>query len=181
VGSGGTLLRFQAAVERDITGVDAQRFAGAVLATLADPRGWTGGGLWRFQLVGDGQRPDFTVYLATPATRDLLCESDYDRYTSCRAGDRVVLNVARWAQGVPGYPTDLNGYRQYLVNHEVGHRLGYGHELCPGRGQPAPVMQQQTLGLHGCAPNSWVYLDGVHYAGPPGEYGDPVPGSDLSP
>lgn len=175
-GSAGTPLRFQVAVERDIVGIDPQRFAMAIFTTLADPRGWTGGNQWRFQLVGDDQRPDFTVYLATPATRDLLCEAGYDRYTSCRLGDRVVLNVARWTHGVPGNPTDLNSYRQYLINHEIGHRLDHGHELCPGQGQPAPVMQQQTLGLHGCVPNPWPYLDGARYAGPPGEYEDPIPG-----
>lgn len=75
----------------------------------------------------------------------------------------MVLNVDRWAHAVPRY--DLGTYRRYLVNHETGHRFGFGHDACPGKGKPAPVMQQQTLGLHGCKPNPWPYLDGKLYRG----------------
>ena len=174
-GRAGRLMRFQVAVEKEISGVDAVQFAAQVFATLGDPRGWTAGGGFRFQRVGPGEPRDFTVYLATPATRDALCADGYDRYTSCRKGDRVVLNVARWAVGVPHYGADLDVYRAYMVNHEVGHRLWQGHELCPGKGRLAPVMQQQTLGLHGCVANAWPYVDGSRYAGRSGAYDDPVP------
>jgi hypothetical protein len=133
------VLRFRVAVEYGISGVDAAGFAAAA-RTLGDRRSWTGHGRWRLQRVGPADRADFTIYLVTPATRDLLCADEYDRYTSCRNGDKVVLNVARWAHGVPRYGAALPGYRQYLVNHEVGHLLEYGHERCPGKGKPAPVM-----------------------------------------
>lgn len=174
-GRAGTLLRFHVAVENGIGGVTPDEFAQAVTATLSDPRSWTGGGRWRLELTGDGEAADFTIYLVTPATRDELCRDGYDRYTSCRSGDRVVLNVARWVHGVPDYATGLDGYRQYMVNHETGHRLGYGHERCPGPGQPAPVMQQQTLGMHGCVPNEWPHRNGADYHGPAGAYDDPIP------
>jgi hypothetical protein len=46
-------------------------------------------------------------------------------------------------------------YRAYLVNHEVGHRLGHGHSHCHGAGRPAPVMMQQSKGIGACTANPW--------------------------
>ncbi|SCF44830.1 Protein of unknown function [Micromonospora purpureochromogenes] len=177
-GRGGELLRYRVAVEGGIDEVDVELLGREVAVVLADRRGWTGGGRWRLQRVGPGVPADFTVLLTTPATRADLCGDVADRYTSCRNSDRVVVNVARWARGVPGFGGDLATYRAYVLNHEVGHRLGMGHELCPARGAPAPVMQQQTLGLHDCVPNAWPYVDGTLHTGRPGEYDDPVPTGD---
>ncbi|WP_428962392.1 DUF3152 domain-containing protein [Micromonospora fluostatini] len=174
-GRGGQVLRYRVAVEVGIENLDAERFGREVAAILADERGWTAQGRWRLQRVGPDTAADFTVHLTTPVTRSRLCNDPTDRYTSCRSGDRVVLNVARWVDGVPHFDGDLETYRQYLVNHEVGHRLGRGHELCPRRGGPAPVMQQQTLGLHGCRPNAWPQVSGRHFTGPSGQYDDPIP------
>lgn len=171
----GTLLHYRVAVERGIAAVDSGDFADEVDGILADPRSWTGTGRWRLHRAGPDETADFTIYLATPATRDVLCARGYDRYTSCRNGDKVVLNVARWAGGAAAFDADLPTYRRYLVNHEVGHRLGQHHQRCPGRGRPAPVMQQQTLGLHGCRPQPWPLPDGEVYEGPPGEYDDSPP------
>ena len=180
LGQAGRLMRYRVAVEKDIKGLPAPAFAQAVATTLGDPRGWTAGGRWRFLRVGPGQHADFTVYLATPGTRDRLCDDNGDGYTSCRNGASVVLNVARWVKGVPFFASaGLATYRAYMVNHEVGHRLGNGHQLCPGNGKPAPVMEQQTLGLHGCRPNPWPYPDGRLYAGRSGQYGDHAPGRDY--
>ncbi|GAB3154534.1 DUF3152 domain-containing protein [Amycolatopsis stemonae] len=177
-GTQGKLMRYRIAVETDIDGVGPTDFAKKIRGILGDPRGWTGGGEWRLQQVGPEDDADFTIYLATPASRDMLCGGSPDGYTSCRNGSNVVLNVARWAGAVPNYGASLDVYRQYMVTHETGHRLGHGHELCPGAGRPAPVMEQQTLGLHGCVPNPWPFPNGREYAGPSGEYDDPIPAGD---
>lgn len=174
-GTQGRLMRYRIALETDIDGVGPAAFAKSIRGILGDPRGWTGGGEWRLQEVGPEDPADFTIYLATPASRDRLCGGTADGYTSCRNGSNVVLNVARWAGAVPNYGASLDVYRQYMVTHETGHRLGHGHELCPGAGRPAPVMEQQTLGLHGCVPNPWPFPNGKAYAGPSGEYDDPIP------
>ncbi|NIK55616.1 DUF3152 domain-containing protein [Kribbella shirazensis] len=177
IGRAGTLLRFQVAVEGGIAGIDRAGFARFVRVTYGGAQGWASRGAWRFQQVGPGTNSDFTVMLVTPATRDLICGGAPDRYTSCRIGNQVVLNVARWVHGVRGYRASLTTYRQYMINHETGHRLGRGHELCRGPGRPAPVMQQQSLGLHGCTAYAWPYLNGLAYDGRPGQYDDPIPHS----
>ena len=74
---------------------------------------------------------------------------------SCRNGDSLWLNSDRWTGAVDDWASSLEEYRQYLVNHEMGHFLGFGHVGCPGAGELAPVMMQQTKGIGDCAPNSW--------------------------
>ena len=154
-GKRGKLLRYRVRVEKGLP-FDPETTAAQVHRTLSDRRSWTGSGRWRFQLVGPGQRFDFTVSVATPRTTDRLCAPLLTRGTvSCQRDNQAILNAQRWAFGVRYYGRQVNSYRVYLVNHEVGHVLGYGHQRCPGRGQVAPVMQQQTKGLQGCRANPW--------------------------
>jgi hypothetical protein len=168
-GTAGGLLRYRVQVERG-TGQDPEAFAAFVDATLADKRSWIAGRDVRLQRVSSSGY-DFTVYLATPATTDRLCAPlPTNGFTSCRQGDNVVVNLARWVHSVDHWDTDLETYRRYVVNHEVGHRLGQGHVRCPGRGEPAPVMQQQSLKLAGCTGNAWPYVNGKLQSGPPGGY-----------
>jgi hypothetical protein len=42
-----------------------------------------------------------------------------------------------------------------VIDHETGHWLGQGHAFCARPGALAPVMQQQSKGMHGCRPNPW--------------------------
>lgn len=61
----------------------------------------------------------------------------------------MVINEARWVRGAAPFQGDLGSYRQYLVNHEVGHALGFAeHVACPATGELAPIMMQQTLSLN---------------------------------
>ena len=56
------------------------------------------------------------------------------------------LNEARWVRGAVPFQGDIGSYRQYLINHEVGHAIGYQHhEPCGENGALAPVMMQQTF------------------------------------
>ncbi|MDQ4037836.1 MAG: DUF3152 domain-containing protein [Actinomycetota bacterium] len=152
----GPLRRFLVEVEDGIN-VDGAGFAAAVEATLADPRGWGSGGEYSFQRV-DGGDYDFRVSLVSPLNVESFCPGvGTGGYTSCRYGERAVINLARWETAVPDYAGDVATYRLYVVNHEVGHALGNGHQECPGPGELAPVMQQQTLGLDGCVKNPWPY------------------------
>ena len=109
-------------------------------------------------MSAQSKRAELHAYIVTPGTTDELCAPlQTQGEVSCQNGDRVVLNAKRWVRGADAYGRDLVGYRRYLVNHEFGHYIGYGHVQCPGRGKPAPVMMQQTKGLDGCTPVSWPY------------------------
>ena len=138
-------------------GIDGAEFGRDIERVLSDPRSWGADGRPSLQRVDAGE-PQFRVTLASPRTTDRLCAPlDTNGYFSCGNGGRAVLNAARWLQGAPSYAGALPAYREYLVNHEVGHVLGHGHEPCPGQGRPAPVMLQQTKGLAGCVRNPWPY------------------------
>ena len=157
----GPLKRFIVELEDGID-VDGPGFAEAVQTTLGDPRSWGNGGQMSFQRVGAAEAAagsfDFKVSLVSPGHMETYCPGvGTGGYTSCRYGDRAVINLARWATAVPDYKGDIATYRRYVINHEVGHVLGHGHEQCPGAGQAAPVMQQQTLGLQGCVKNAWPF------------------------
>jgi len=163
----GTARTYRVEVE---TGVaqSAVNFAAEVDTTLASPSSWSGKGRWSLQRVS-GDDADFVIRLATPATVDKVCAGaglDTRSYVSCRAGSYVMINLDRWMLAVPGYRGDVGLYRQYVINHEVGHQLGYGHQACPRKGALAPVMQQQTFGLDDCRANGWPYVDGVMVTGP---------------
>jgi hypothetical protein len=169
LGRAGVLQRFQVAVENG-AGQDAGAFARDVEAVLGDPRGWATSGAVRWQRVPAGSPAQFTILLATPVTSERVCAAGglhTERFTNCRLPGKVVINLARWQRSVPGYGAPLAEYRAYAINHEVGHQLGRGHESCPAPGRPAPVMQQQTLGLRGCRANGWPFVAGRPHTGPP--------------
>jgi hypothetical protein len=149
------VMRYIVEVEEEVA-ADRPAFAAVVNATLNDPRSWAAEGR-RFVQVADGP-VDFRVTLATPSTVDQLCLPLVTGGTlSCWDGERAMLNALRWYNGAEAYGTDLDTYRIYLVNHEVGHGLGQRHEDCPRAGELAPVMMQQTKGVGSCVPNPWPY------------------------
>ncbi|MYW07005.1 DUF3152 domain-containing protein, partial [Streptomyces sp. SID2563] len=162
----GTVHRYRIDVEKGL-GLDPQLFAQAVQKTLNDDRSWAHDGDMTFERVSEG-KPDFVITLASPGTTGKWCaKSGLDTMednVSCdsAATERVMINAYRWAQGSATFgPDKLYSYRQMLINHEVGHRLGHNHVSCRTEGALAPVMQQQTktLDLDGikCRPNPWVY------------------------
>ncbi|MGW0753602.1 DUF3152 domain-containing protein [Streptomyces sp. NPDC002587] len=162
----GKVVRYRVDVEQGL-GLDPQLFAEAVHRTLNDDRSWGHGGAKTFERVPGGEA-DFVITLASPGTTGTWCaKSGLDTTVdnvSCDSAstERVMINAFRWAQGSATYgPEQMLAYRQMLINHEVGHRLGHGHVNCRTPGALAPIMQQQTksLDIDGiqCKPNPWVF------------------------
>ena len=158
--SSGRLIRYDVKVEENLD-IAPDEAAKLIAGVLNDERSWRGSGRVRFELVSAASdRAELHAYIVTPGTTDRLCAPLLTRgEVSCQNGDRVVLNAKRWQLGAKAYGNDLANYRRYLVNHEFGHYIGYGHVECPGRGRPAPIMLQQTKGLDGCKKNPWVESD----------------------
>lgn len=152
----GPLLRFTVEVERDLA-VDLDEAVSVVEAALYDERSWARD--VRFERVEDPALATVRVLIAAPATVDAMCGRvglrTLGRY-SCWTGRFTALNAERWTGGADDFD-DLEVYRRYLVNHEVGHALGYRHTRCAGPGQLAPIMVQQTIGTGGCVANGWPY------------------------
>ncbi|MGW7086205.1 DUF3152 domain-containing protein [Streptomyces sp. NPDC054871] len=161
----GQLFRYRVDVEKGM-GLDGELFASAVQKTLNDDRSWAHGGGRTFERISSGH-PDFVITLASPGTTAKWCaKSGLDtmqQNVSCdsAATDRVMINAYRWAQGAKTYGDRIHPYRQMLINHEVGHRLGFNHTDCTKDGQLAPVMQQQTKFLDHdgikCKANPWAF------------------------
>ncbi|NMM31975.1 MAG: DUF3152 domain-containing protein [Cellulomonas sp.] len=144
-------------VERGLA-VEPGLFALTVMTTLNDPRGWGADGSVTFARTDADADADLRVVLASPRLVDRLCAPLATAgKLSCGTNDRAVLNVRRWIEGAAGWDGDNFAYRQYLVNHEVGHLLGHRHEYCTAAGKLAPLMQQQSGSTGACTPNAWPF------------------------
>jgi hypothetical protein len=157
-------------------------FASTVEQVIGAERGWTHSAQspitdpaeqmtdasWSFQRVTGA---DFSVRLrlATPGTVDKLCGAvgvQTQGLYSCRYGQTIMINLRRWLHGAAGFPVDMTMYRNMVINHEMGHFLGFDHMRCPGAGMLAPVMQTQTIALEGCTPNAYPFAaDGTFVIG----------------
>lgn len=142
-----------------VKGVDSSNlteFRQKIAAVYADPRGWNNGG--RITLVYTESGCDFTVWLTAPSLMTSFGAAICDNYYSCRVGPNVVINYDRWMGATDPWNAaggTLEDYRVMVINHETGHWFGFAHRNCPGPGQPAPLMQQQSIDLQGCTFNAW--------------------------
>ena len=177
------VVRFAVEVEHgiDTSGYGGdEAFAHMVDATLSDPRGWINDPRFRFEHVSVNDNPSLKIRLTSLDTTAELCGVQIGTETSCRTRitgeDTVLLNESRWVRGAVPFQGDLGSYRQYLINHEVGHAVGFAeHVPCPEPNALAPIMMQQTLSLNNaqlremspednypdnpdtCRPNPWPY------------------------
>jgi hypothetical protein len=157
----GTAKVFKYTVEVE-NGIDTSSFGGdegfasMVTETLDNPKSWTHNPQFAFQRIDASTpdlKPDFRVSLTSPMTVREGCGYEIQLESSCynpiygpNAEPRVFINLARWVRGAMPFQGDIGSYRQYLINHEVGHAIGYTtHEPCERNGALAPIMMQQTF------------------------------------
>ncbi len=128
-----------------------QAFATAVDATLDDPRSWAGSGQIALRRIDAtaGQVPDFRVSLTSQLSTRAQCGYQIRYEASCWKSElgRVLINGARWVRGAGAFEGQLGLYRQYAINHEVGHVFRNPHVPCEANGALAPVMMQQSFGV----------------------------------
>ena len=140
------IIRYITKVDSDVK-YDPKKFAEEVALYLNDPDGWVSEG-YDFEEVTT-ERPD-TVIIRLSSPKTLLNNNCRRSDLSCAdlGGKHMYLNSMRWTQGSKDSKLSLDDYRQYVVSHEMG------HITCPGRGHPAPIMMQQTIGIGQCKPNT---------------------------
>jgi hypothetical protein len=188
IGEGKKLVRFRIEVETGIKWGDIpkwtpKRFSEEVDDVLGAPQGWGESSehpvtnakehmtraSWKFQRV-KGSQYDVRIRLATAETVNRACASaglNTEGEYSCKFGKTIMVNLKRWLRGAPGYPVTVDEYHSGVINHEMGHFLGFNHMACGGKGKPGPVMQTQTIDLQGCVPNVHPYTEaGKFITGP---------------
>jgi hypothetical protein len=133
-------------------------FHAIVVPLLQHPLGWAHQG-YTFRVVPDlGQaHPNLITITLTPqrVLDELFPTFAAERLSLCDMTTRqIYLNEGRWLGEYSDNKSQLSlpAYRAYMVQHEVGHALGFGHTTCQAPGTKCPIMVQQTKGTGQCVP-----------------------------
>lgn len=122
---------------------------------LENNRGWQQCGLI-FQFVDTMKQAHLCITLVKNQVIRKLCEFDQLSCAFTDGSGQCFINFERWKDGSRDSLMSLEQYRSYLINHEIGHLLGLGHDReCIAPEMYAPAMMPQTLGTRGCRPNCW--------------------------
>ena len=136
-------------------GLDPLCIKNLLFLILNNDTGWKNITKKQFQLTSV-EESDYVYIFASPEKTDEICAPiETNSIYSCRKEQNIVLNFFRWQNGAVDFKNDMETYRIYLINHETGHILGWGHVGCPKEGAIAPVMMQQSKGTEGCIPYGW--------------------------
>lgn len=143
---------------------EATHFRQMVFNTLNDKRSW---GIPFYEVALDTllQLPKQEAFIIrlTPKTvlNQKYKEFSEQQLSVANMADRVIdINHCRWTEACPNQSQlPLEQYQQYVIQHEVGHMMGKAHptpsQLAQVTQQHAPIMMQQTLGIHDFHPNPW--------------------------
>jgi len=148
------MMNFSLKIESSIP-IGPDCMAKLIASILNDSRGWKNITEKEFLLVSE-EAADFTFIFSSPDKTDELCAPlETNGIYSCRNEEEIIINYFRWRNGALDFGNDMKTYRLYLINHETGHILGWGHTGCPKEGAIAPVMMQQSKTTGGCIAYGW--------------------------
>jgi hypothetical protein len=68
----------------------------------------------------------------------------YFSRTWMRRPRQIEIDDVNWYKGVKQSGLTIPEYKEYVINHEVGHALGYDHRVCDTK--KCPIMYQMTRG-----------------------------------
>lgn len=149
--------KFRVIVDEDVRKKYSIRFPAQIefyiTAYLNDPDGWS---VKRYRFEPVSSNEDVLIRLSSPKTVKEQCGVPANLSCAELNGKHMYLNADRWFHGSKASKLSLEQYRQYMVSHEIGHILGFDHEVCPCPKCKAPIMMQQTLGIGKCNPNTKI-------------------------
>ena len=70
----------------------------------------------------------------------------------------IYIDELNWNHVPKKFKGTITVYRQYLIQHEMGHCLGLDH-VQPIPHENCPAMYQQTRGTQICRANPWITMD----------------------
>jgi len=155
-----TLITYHVSIDSDVIkkysifDAGERQFDFYIMVYLNSPDGWSQYG-YTFEPT-DKVKAKVWIRLSLSKTINEIC--GFSEKLSCAVlnGRDMYLCAERWFEGAPKSKLHLDDYRQDMVSHEIGHILGKEHVVCHGKGKPAPIMMQQTLGIGECNPNTDV-------------------------
>jgi hypothetical protein len=118
--------------------------------TLSSATGWSLGGALQF--VRGSNNCDLVIHLVKPEAMAAINPACANQ-ASCQAGADIAISSVAWAQPPGAWTNGLEAYRSEVINHEVGHWLGFDHASCTTKNAPAHILAQPTVTIPGCSPN----------------------------
>lgn len=153
-------MYYHVQTHKDIPEEEARHFRHTVHQTLNDPRGW-GIPFYDLPLEHLLQMPKEKAFIIRLTPKEVLnqkyAEFAERQLSVANMSQRIIdINWCRWTEACPNQSQlPLDQYRLYVIQHEVGHMMGKPHPTSLPEQAKAPVMIQQTLGIHQYQPNPW--------------------------
>lgn len=109
---------------------------------------------WPVNIIYNKYNADVVVKLVTSKFLDTFnnysdgCQIQFSYTVFSTPRTLIYINEANWF-GVPESGLTTVNYQEYIINHEIGHALGYDHVGCnadTAHDNVCPVMYQSTVG-----------------------------------